>query len=166
MCVCVYVCVYVPAVCMWQDAGVDYILYPVFNRLPTLMDPPPGEPINMPFTYLSASTRMPALTFPVGYAETDGVPIALSLTGPRYSEGELISLAFGYEQQVFASMYHATDLYPPLSESDGDGDDDEVNTILIVVISIGCLGIVAGSVLYYFFKPRITDNTELDRPLL
>ena len=154
--------------CRMQDAGVDYILY---NRLPTLMEPDPAEPLNMPFTFLSASTRMPSLTFPVGYGGEDGVPIALSLTGPRYSEGDLIALAYGYEQQVFVSMYHATDLYPPLPSSENGGnnndDDDGLSVVLIVlVLVIGCLCVVAGGVVYVYIKPRKGGNTDMDEQLL
>ena len=121
------------------DAGVDYILYPVFNQLPTLMEPEPNSPIIVPITYLSASTRMPSLTFPVAYADVDGVPISLSLTGPKYSEGELIALAYGYQQQVFSSEYHSTDLYPPLNGGDDDDKDDMIG-VMIVLCSIFVVG--------------------------
>lgn len=146
---------------MMADAGVDYILYPVFNRLPTLMDPDPSDPLNMPYTFLSASTRMPSLTFPVGYGDEDGIPISLSLTGPRYSEAELISLAYGYEQQFFSNVYRSTDNYPPLTESDDKNDDgDDLDVAYIIVIVLACLAVVSVGVIYYLLKSRMKANPE------
>jgi hypothetical protein len=154
---------------MMRNASVDFILYPVFNRLPTLMDPDPDDPfINLPFTFLSASTGMPSITFPVAYAEV-GVPIALSLTGPRYSEGELIALAYGYEQQVFSAMYHPSALYPPLSENEkSNNDEDEIfPVVLFVFFILSSFGIVAAGVFYYFFKlSKETGKVDLGEPLL
>lgn len=83
------------------------------NRLPTTITPDPTDPVNLPITYLSASTRLPALVFPVGYGD-DGIPISLSLTGEKYSEGRLIEIAYGYEQQIFKNMKTLPTDYPPV----------------------------------------------------
>lgn len=92
---------------------VDYVVYPVMNRLPTSINPDPTDPHISLITYISASTRLPSVTFPIGYA-TDGTPISMSVTGPQYSEGDLIRLVYGFEQQVFNSLRRLPHDYPPL----------------------------------------------------
>jgi len=92
---------------------VDFVVYPVMNRLPTSITPDSSDPVINLITYISASTRLPSVTFPVGYA-ADGVPISMSITGRQYSEGELIRIVYGFEQQVFNAMRRLPVDYPPL----------------------------------------------------
>eukprot|EP00164_Ancoracysta_twista_P007144 GFYU01010095.1.p1 GENE.GFYU01010095.1~~GFYU01010095.1.p1 ORF type:complete len:407 (-),score=116.87 GFYU01010095.1:41-1240(-) len=96
-----------------KDAGVDYILYPTFNRLPMSIHGDPTDPVNIPITFISASTGLPAVVFPVDYAE-DGTPISVSITGPPYSEAKLLMIAHAFEQNVFRPKKVWPKAYPPL----------------------------------------------------
>jgi amidase len=49
---------------------------------------------------LPAVSGYPSITVPAGFA--GALPIGLSFIGPRWSDGDLLSLAFGYEQATHA----------------------------------------------------------------
>lgn len=71
---------------LMDSRNLTGIVFPMFNRLPTLLTPDPSDPLNIPVTFLSASTGLPSVTFPVAYSGGDDVPIAVGIVGRPYSE--------------------------------------------------------------------------------
>jgi len=92
--------------------NVDFILYPTMTGPPTLMKPNMSD-IQITITFVSASTGLPSITFPVAYGP-DGIPIGMSLTGRPYSEGDLIKLVYGFEEAIFNKRRRQPKDYPPL----------------------------------------------------
>jgi amidase len=75
------------------ELAIDAIAYPTIRRTARLIGvPQPGTNC-----VLASVSGLPAIVVPAGYAE-DGMPVGLELLGPAWSEGELIRLAYAYEQ--------------------------------------------------------------------
>ncbi len=75
------------------ELEIDAIAYPTIRSTARLIGvPQPGTNC-----VLSSVSGLPAIVVPAGYAE-DGMPVGLELLGPVWSEGELIRLAFAFEQ--------------------------------------------------------------------
>jgi hypothetical protein len=76
-----------------QEQRVDTLAYPVMRRRPASI----GEPQRGTNCQLSPSSGLPAISFPAGFTD-DGVPIGVELMGGAWSEAQLLSLAYSYEQ--------------------------------------------------------------------
>ena len=76
-----------------DDEQLDALAYPTLRRTAA----PIGEPQRGNNCALSAVSGLPAITVPAGYA-ADGMPVGLELLGRAWSEGDLIRLAFSFEQ--------------------------------------------------------------------
>jgi Asp-tRNA(Asn)/Glu-tRNA(Gln) amidotransferase A subunit family amidase len=86
---------------------LDALAYPALRRRPASI----GEPQRGTNCQLSASTGLPAISMPAGFTG-DEVPIGVELLGPAWSETQLLSLAYGYEQ--FAHPRRPPAATPPL----------------------------------------------------
>ena len=87
---------------------VDAFVYPTIQRKAALV----GETqYGFANCQLSATTGMPALALPAGFTP-DGLPVGLELLGAPYAEPTLLSIAYGWEQQV--SPRRAPFSTPPL----------------------------------------------------
>jgi amidase len=58
---------------------------------------PIGEPQRGTNCQLSPSSGLPAISLPAGFTD-DGVPIGVELIGAAWSEAQLLTLAYSYEQ--------------------------------------------------------------------
>ena len=75
------------------DAGVDAVAYPTIRRVAA----PIGEDQAGSNCHLSANSGLPAITVPAGVS-ADGLPVGVELLARAWGEGELIRLAYAYEQ--------------------------------------------------------------------
>jgi Asp-tRNA(Asn)/Glu-tRNA(Gln) amidotransferase A subunit family amidase len=94
---------------------LDAILYPHQRRLVARI----GEEQLERNGVLSNSTGLPAITFPGGFSMPTssaplGVPVGVELLGPEWREGELLRLAYAFEQM--ARIRQAPRSTPPLGE--------------------------------------------------
>ncbi len=80
---------------VFDDERLDAVAYPTLRRTAAHI----GEPQRGNNCAISAKSGFPAIVVPAGYAE-DGMPVGLELLGPAWSEGELIRLAYSYEQRT------------------------------------------------------------------
>jgi Asp-tRNA(Asn)/Glu-tRNA(Gln) amidotransferase A subunit family amidase len=72
---------------------LDAIAYPTLRVKPARVgDPQPGSSCTV-----SAHSGLPAFSLPAGFTR-DGVPVGIELLGEPFEEGELISMAYAYEQ--------------------------------------------------------------------
>jgi Asp-tRNA(Asn)/Glu-tRNA(Gln) amidotransferase A subunit family amidase len=72
---------------------LDAIVYPTLRVKPARVgDPQPGSSCTV-----SAHSGLPAFSLPAGFTR-DGVPVGIELLGKAFEEGELIAMAYAYEQ--------------------------------------------------------------------
>ncbi len=77
-------------------ARVDAVVYPTWSNPPRKvgdMTSPAGDNSQV----LSPQTGFPAMTVPMGFTHGD-LPAGMTFLGREFAEGELIKLAYGYEQ--------------------------------------------------------------------
>jgi hypothetical protein len=73
---------------------LDALAYPVLSRKAAII----GEPVRgLNNCQISASTGLPAISIPAGFTG-DGLPIGVELLGRAWSEPQLLSFAYAYEQ--------------------------------------------------------------------
>ena len=72
---------------------LDALAYPTLRRTAA----PIGLPQHGNNCALSAVSGLPAIVVPAGYA-ADGMPVGIELLGRAWQEGELVRLAYSYEQ--------------------------------------------------------------------
>ena len=75
------------------ELEIDAIAYPTIRQTAR----PIGEPQPGTNCVLASVSGLPAIVVPAGYAE-DGMPVGLELLGALWGEGELVRLAYSYEQ--------------------------------------------------------------------
>lgn len=86
---------------------LDGLLYPPIRSLPAWIgDSQPGSNCA-----LSAQAGLPAMAFPVGFTP-DGLPVGVELLGPAWSDTDLVSIAWQWEQ--LASPRQPPVTTPPL----------------------------------------------------
>ncbi len=69
------------------------LVYPTMRAKPRMI----GESAYGSSCRLSAHSGLPSITMPAGFTE-DGVPLGIELLAPAFEEGQLISMAYAYEQ--------------------------------------------------------------------
>ena len=78
-----------------EDHNLDAIVYPSLRHKPARIgDPQPGNSCT-----LAAYSGLPAFGLPAGFTD-DGLPVGIELLGKPFGEGELIAMAFAYEQKT------------------------------------------------------------------
>jgi Asp-tRNA(Asn)/Glu-tRNA(Gln) amidotransferase A subunit family amidase len=76
----------------FEEHRLDALAYPTLRRKPTLI----GEQQAGTNCQLSATSGLPAISFPAGFTD-DGVPIGIELLGAAFEEARLLKLAYGWE---------------------------------------------------------------------
>ena len=76
-----------------DERDLDALIYPTIRRTAR----PIGQPQPGSNCALSATSGLPAITVPAGYADDD-MPVGVELLGRAWAESRLIELAFAYEQ--------------------------------------------------------------------
>lgn len=99
-----------------ESNNLDAIVYPTIACPPTPITNADGEAIDDPTFacnsdniggdpyragYLANLTGWPDITVPAGFTEA-GLPVGVSFFGPAFSEGELLGLAYSFEQTTQA----------------------------------------------------------------
>jgi len=74
---------------------LDAIVYPTLRAKPARI----GDPQRGTSCFLSSHSGLPAFSLPAGFTD-DGVPVGIELLGKPFGEGELIAMAFAYEQMA------------------------------------------------------------------
>ncbi len=94
-----------------DGAKLDAVVYPTWSNAPRAVgdiQSPAGDNSQV----LSPQTGFPAMTVPMGFTH-GGLPAGLTFLGRAWSEGELIRLAYSYQQ---ATHHRAPPpLFPPLN---------------------------------------------------
>ena len=81
------------------EQHLDALAYPGPLRAPPLI----GDPaIDSGSCQLSATTGLPAMAVPVGFA-ANGLPVGIELLGADFAEPTLLNLAYGWEQSAMPS---------------------------------------------------------------
>lgn len=76
---------------------LDALVYPTWSNPPRLigdLNSPHGDNSQL----FSPTTGFPAITVPMGYTRGNTLPAGITFLGRPWSEGKLITLAYGYEQ--------------------------------------------------------------------
>lgn len=92
---------------IFDTRGLDVIAYPTLQREPARL----GQAQAGANSQLSASTGLPAISFPAGFTG-NGVPVGIEFLGRAHSEALLLALAFDWEQM--ARLRHPPFSTPPL----------------------------------------------------
>ena len=82
---------------MMDSLQLDALVYPTWSNPPRLigdLNTPHGDNSQL----FSPTTGFPAITVPMGYTRNDMLPAGMTFFGRAWSEGKLITLAYGYEQ--------------------------------------------------------------------
>jgi Asp-tRNA(Asn)/Glu-tRNA(Gln) amidotransferase A subunit family amidase len=82
---------------MMDSLRLDALVYPTWSNPPRLtgdLNTPHGDNSQL----FSPSTGFPAITVPMGWTRGGTLPAGMTFFGRAWSEGKLISLAYGYEQ--------------------------------------------------------------------
>jgi aspartyl-tRNA(Asn)/glutamyl-tRNA(Gln) amidotransferase subunit A len=95
------------------------MIYPTTDVLPfelsrpmaAIPDGDPGGRGSLRYAGIANLLGIPAVSVPCGFSR-DGLPIGLTICGPRFGEGRILALARAYER---ATTWH--DRKPPLSPS-------------------------------------------------
>ncbi len=76
-----------------DEQKVDVLAYATIRRRPAIV----GEPQLGSNCQLSATTGLPAISFPAGFTE-DELPVGIELLGRAFAEADLLKLAYAFEQ--------------------------------------------------------------------
>ena len=82
---------------MMDSLRLDALVYPTWSNPPRLigdMNTPAGDNSQL----FSPTTGFPAISVPMGYTRNNSLPAGMTFFGRAWSEGKLITLAYGYEQ--------------------------------------------------------------------
>ncbi len=82
---------------MMDSLHLDALVYPTWSNPPRLigdMMTPAGDNSQL----FSPTTGFPAISVPMGYTRNNALPAGMTFFGRAWSEGKLITLAYGYEQ--------------------------------------------------------------------
>ncbi len=82
---------------MMDSLQLDALVYPTWSNPPRLigdLNTPHGDNSQL----FSPTTGFPAITVPMGYTRNGALPAGMTFFGRAWSEGRLITLAYGYEQ--------------------------------------------------------------------
>jgi Asp-tRNA(Asn)/Glu-tRNA(Gln) amidotransferase A subunit family amidase len=82
---------------MMDSLKLDALVYPTWSNPPRLigdLNTPAGDNSQL----FSPTTGFPAISVPMGYTRNNTLPAGMTFFGRAWSEGELITLAYGYEQ--------------------------------------------------------------------
>ena len=82
---------------LMDSLHLDALVYPTWSNPPRLigdLNTPHGDNSQL----FSPTTGFPAITVPMGYTRNDALPAGITFLGRPWSEGRLITLAYGYEQ--------------------------------------------------------------------
>ena len=82
---------------MMDSLHLDALVYPTWSNPPRLigdLNTPHGDNSQL----FSPTTGFPAITVPMGYTRGNVLPAGMTFLGRAWSEGKLISLAYGFEQ--------------------------------------------------------------------
>lgn len=82
---------------MMDSLHLDALVYPTWSNPPRLigdLNTPAGDNSQL----FSPTTGFPAITVPMGYTRGNRLPAGMTFFGRAWSEGKLITLAYGYEQ--------------------------------------------------------------------
>lgn len=96
---------------MMDSLKLDALVYPTWSNPPRLigdLNTPHGDNSQL----FSPRTGFPAITVPMGYTRGNTLPAGMTFFGRPWSEGRLISLVYGYEQETHHR--HAPATAPPL----------------------------------------------------
>jgi Asp-tRNA(Asn)/Glu-tRNA(Gln) amidotransferase A subunit family amidase len=96
------------AVLQMMDAlHLDALVYPTWSNPPRLigdLNTPAGDNSQL----FSPTTGFPAITVPMGYTRGNTLPAGMTFFGRPWSEGKLITLAYGFEQATHHRRAPAT----------------------------------------------------------
>ncbi len=82
---------------MMDSLQLDALVYPTWSNPPRLigdLNTPHGDNSQL----FSPTTGFPAITVPMGYTRGNTLPAGITFYGRAWSEGKLITLAYGFEQ--------------------------------------------------------------------
>jgi amidase len=82
---------------MMDSLRLDAVVYPTWSNPPRLigdLNTPHGDNSQL----FSPTTGFPAITVPMGYTRGNTLPAGITFFGRPWSEGKLITLAYGFEQ--------------------------------------------------------------------
>jgi amidase len=82
---------------MMDSLKLDALVYPTWSNPPRLigdLNTPAGDNSQL----FSPTTGFPAISVPMGYTRNNTLPAGMTFFGRAWSEGKLITLAYGYEQ--------------------------------------------------------------------
>ena len=79
------------------DHNLDALAYPTASQKAVLLGE--AQDVEAFNCYLSATSGLPAMTVPGGFT-ADGFPVGVELLGRAWGEGQLIKLAYAYEQST------------------------------------------------------------------
>jgi Asp-tRNA(Asn)/Glu-tRNA(Gln) amidotransferase A subunit family amidase len=82
---------------LMDSLKLDALVYPTWSNPPRLigdLNTPHGDNSQL----FSPTTGFPAITVPMGYTRANTLPAGVTFFGRGWSEGRLITLAYGYEQ--------------------------------------------------------------------
>lgn len=82
---------------MMDSLNLDALIYPTWSNPPRLigdLNTPGGDNSQL----FAPTTGFPAITVPMGYTRDNTLPAGVTFFGRPWSEGKLISLAYGFEQ--------------------------------------------------------------------
>src|ERR1043166_4634474 len=80
-------------IALLDDNRVEALVYPTVRRTAAKI----GEPQAGGNCAASAASGLPAITVPAGFAD-DGMPVGIEFLGRAFSEGDLLKIAFAFEQ--------------------------------------------------------------------
>lgn len=93
---------------VFQKYNLTAMLFPTTNsQTPKLGPRPPAAPNAPPpastsATAFASETGFPEIVVPAGFSADNQMPITISLLGPAWSDGQLIGLAYAFEQATHA----------------------------------------------------------------
>ena len=77
-----------------NDNHLDGLIYPTIRQKPVFV-PSTSQPGSN--CRVSAHSGLPAISVPVGFT-ADGIPVGMEFLGRQFSEGDLLSIAYSWEQ--------------------------------------------------------------------
>jgi Asp-tRNA(Asn)/Glu-tRNA(Gln) amidotransferase A subunit family amidase len=103
-----------------EENNLDALIYPTIRNKPVFV-PITNQPGSN--CRVSAHSGLPAISVPVGFTAMDGVPVGMEFLGRDFTEGELLQIAYSWEQATHVRRVPAStpDIEPEWSHLVTDG---------------------------------------------
>ena len=137
-----------------DDNHLDALIYPTIRQKPIFV-PATNQPGSN--CRVSAQSGLPAISAPVGFTP-DGLPVGMEFLGHEFTEGDLLEIAFSWEQATHHRRVPAST--PPIDPHWSYKVTDGVATFLLDPVGQQLRFTAPGFETYAYIDPRMESKHD------